>query len=221
MAIKLGKLILNAQPAKPAEPAPISESPAESPAPTAAPAGPKPGIRLGGFKLAAPAAAPDNVADGSGAGDSTEVAESAIARGTPEGFQALLDRLDGLIIEGQGVSVLTLDTARHYVKDIYTELAQFPEFDPIFKDRDMHNVMSFVQRSTIQAKEVVAKKQVKAETRAAKKIETAFGDFGSFTDPVAKPVTTQIAAAAAVGNAMAAMQRVDTSGIEAKERGKK
>lgn len=219
MAFNLGKLKLGTVPEKKAEP--NVESIQEPTPPTPAPTKPA-GIRLGGLRLGSPAPVP--VGDVVGGGVSVPIPESTIARanGTPEGFQALLDRLDDLMIEGQGVSALTLDTTRHYVKDIYMELAKFPEFDPIFKDRDMHNVMAFVQRSTIQAKEVIVKKQTKAATSAAKKALNAdFGDFGSFTDSAAKPITTQIAAAAAVGNAMAQLQSIDLSGIEGKERGKK
>lgn len=99
-----------------------------------------------------------------------------------EGFKAKLDKLDSLIIAGQGIDMLSLDTARAYVRDIFVEVQQNPEYDSLLVDRDVHNVMMFVQASTLVAGMDIKKKQVKAEVRALKKVNTQF-DLSGFGDP--------------------------------------
>lgn len=247
MAIKLGNLILksptpapvkevlNASPAnKPSTPESVAGAPVgmdwvradsldatrpkaePAPAPTAKPAG----IRLGGLRLGgSPAVATGStpvVASVDVVANHYLPSESEV-RGTPEGFQAKLDKLDRIV--AAGISPLTIDSTRHYVKDIFIELRDYPQFDPIFKDRDMHNLMTFMQQTTIQAKELITEKKTKGDSKKAKAVNTQFGDFGSFGDPSTPlAIGNQVLQADAVGSALAAFGAVNTDGLEAKER---
>lgn len=230
--MNLGKLKLSggANVAKPAAPA-VSESTSDSKPSTELvqqPTPKAPGIKLGGLKLggAPRPVAPAN-ATGGGVPDSSNAVAirepdilasdvPPVAKDSPEGFQAMLDKLDGLIIAGEGVNPLTLDTCRHYVADIYNELRANPNLDPIFKDRDMHNVMMVVQRSTIQATKVIQEKKATSEKRAAKKsatnIDWGFSDFGDVNKDATTPAQVAIAKAKSDSFGLGAL---DTDGIAA------
>ena len=180
--------------------------------PTLPPPAKPAGIKLGGLKLGVqttPASAgqvvppkvPSLVSKVPAAPAQVESVTAIDSKLTgPEGFQAKLDGLDRLIMEGQGLSQLTLDTARGYVGAIMTELKTNPEFDPLLKDRDVHNIMTFVQSSTQRATTVLTKAKEKREIKQAKGVNTTF-DFSDIGDlgAVAKtPAQKAIAAATSV-----------------------
>lgn len=52
------------------------------------------------------------------------------------------------------------------IKDIFTELKEFPEYDGLIIDRDTHNIMAFMQHSITVARGVFEAKKEKKETKA-------------------------------------------------------
>lgn len=84
----------------------------------------------------------------------------------PEGFQFHLDRLDALIQRDGGITALTQDSIKGKIKDIFTELNQFPEYDGLIIDRDVHNIMRFMQHS-LSAVQVATEKKVATRTKKA------------------------------------------------------
>lgn len=110
-----------------------------------------------------------------------EAEQSTILRG-PAGFKEKLDKLDNLIVAGAGITQTTLDTCRHYVADVMMELRKFPEYDSILIDRDVHNVMMFVQQSTSQASKDFAKKGEAREKKASKAVAASQFDLSGLGD---------------------------------------
>lgn len=86
----------------------------------------------------------------------------------PENFQDVLDNLDGLMKKDQGEIDFHLGHIRNYVQRIMVDLRTNPEYDGLIIDRDVHNIMAFLQRTKSQAEITIGNKVEKAAKRAAK-----------------------------------------------------
>lgn len=91
----------------------------------------------------------------------------------PADFQMTLANLDTLIGEQTGISQLQIDMARKYISEIMITLKTHPEFEGILVDKDVHNVMLFVQSSMNMATAGFIEKKEKKATTAAKKQNAA------------------------------------------------
>lgn len=143
--------------------------------------------------------------------------ESAEVIDGPAGFQAKLDKLDSLVSKETGISQLSIDTARAYVRDIMLELRVYPEYDGILIDRDTHNIMAYVQASQLQVGNafVVAKeKRVKAADKKAAAGNAAW-DLTSLGDMSLSPPLRQIQNKA-LTQGLDALASLNVDAIEAK-----
>lgn len=95
----------------------------------------------------------------------------------PADFQVLLRNLDQLVGEQTGIGQLQLDIVRKYVSEIMVTLKENPEFEPILVDKDVHNVMVFVQSSMNLATADFVQKKQKKDTSAAKKAAKTGGNM--------------------------------------------
>lgn len=86
----------------------------------------------------------------------------------PENFQDVLDTFDGLMKRDQGEIDFNLGHIRNYVQRIMTDLRTNPEYDGLIIDRDVHNIMAFLQRTKAQAEISIGSKVEKAAKKAAK-----------------------------------------------------
>jgi hypothetical protein len=93
----------------------------------------------------------------------------------PANFQHTLRQLDTLVGESTGIQQIQLDIARKYVMEIMVTLRTHPEFDGILVDKDIHNVMVFVQSSMNLATAGFVEKKAKAATRESKKKASSYG----------------------------------------------
>lgn len=85
---------------------------------------------------------------------------------TPLSFKDRLDRLDELIAQDFGISIITVDLVREHVKHLMIQLKDEPELDSILIDRDVHNILTFirfVKDQAIGAQEVSKAKREKKE----------------------------------------------------------
>lgn len=90
----------------------------------------------------------------------------------PEKFEDVLKKFDELMIRDQGVNDLNVGHLRDYVKRIFVELKENPEYDGLIIDRDVHNVIKFMRAVKGQAQELAIDKKAKAakkEANSAKK----------------------------------------------------
>lgn len=94
-----------------------------------------------------------------------------------EGFKQKLDDFDALVSAASGIGKTEIDGARMYVSTIMTELKEHPEYEPILIDRDVHNVMLFVQASRNMATANFVVQKEKAAKRVSKKAEAASMTF--------------------------------------------
>lgn len=85
----------------------------------------------------------------------------------PIDFQELLDSFDSYMAASAGIDTLTLDTPRAYVKRIMTDLKEHPEFDGLFMDRDVRNVIRLIRALKESALVTIDDKKVKAERKAS------------------------------------------------------
>lgn len=90
----------------------------------------------------------------------------------PENFQEMLDKFDKLMIRDQGVNDLNVGHFRDYVKRIFIELKENPEYDGLIIDRDVHNVIKFMRAVKGQAQELAVEKKTKAAKTQANKAKS-------------------------------------------------
>jgi len=90
----------------------------------------------------------------------------------PENFQEMLDKFDKLMIRDQGVNDLNVGHFRDYVKRIFVELKENPEYDGLIIDRDVHNVIKFMRAVKGQAQELAVEKKTKAAKTQANKAKS-------------------------------------------------
>lgn len=94
----------------------------------------------------------------------------------PDGFKYKLDMLDALIQRDAGINGAMLGVVKGRIKDIVKELKEFPEYDGLIIDRDIHNIMLFMQQSVNQAKADFVQKDKKRTTKAIKAAKFDFGE---------------------------------------------
>lgn len=118
----------------------------------------------------------DGMAPDSGSGTSLVLASSqqVVApepppTSGPAGFRAVLDYLDELIGTTTQIQLIQMDAARSHVKTIMQQLVSNPEYDEILVDKDVHNVMVFVQSSVTMAQAGFVQKKQTKEKKEAKK----------------------------------------------------
>lgn len=102
------------------------------------------------------------------------VAESEVTG--PVGFKAKLDAYDAMVGHLTKIDPVLHGVVKASVKSIMVDLIQSPEMRELIIDRDIHNIMLFVQSSTATADshfESVAKKRVTKQANSAQK--TQFG----------------------------------------------
>ena len=85
----------------------------------------------------------------------------------PEKFEDVLKKFDELMIRDQGVNDLNVGHLRDYVKRIFVELKENPEYDGLIVDRDVHNVIKFMRAVKGQAQELAVDKKAKAAKKEA------------------------------------------------------
>lgn len=147
-----------------------------------------------------------------------------VAKG-PAGFKAILDSFDALVGASVGISALDLDNARNYVARVMTELKTNPEMQAFVIDRDVHNIMKYVQASaSIAGQNFVTKASTRAK-KEAKAQAAASVSLEMFDDQV--DVAAQMAALKAkrAGGKPASaplsiqdLSSINTDDIEAKDR---
>lgn len=106
----------------------------------------------------------------------------------PKDFKGLLDRLDEVITSQLGISKLTIDSIRGYVKQIMMDLQTQPDLDALLIDRDTHNVLKFIRYVKDDA--VIARGQIqdKKTAKAKKKFNPLEGFvLGNLTNAGAPP----------------------------------
>lgn len=84
------------------------------------------------------------------------------------GFQEMLDTLDNLIVKESGINSFNIDLVRGFVRQIMTDLKTTPEYDAMLIDRDVHNVLAFIQHVKNDAVTVKVTKKEKKEVKAKK-----------------------------------------------------
>ena len=85
----------------------------------------------------------------------------------PEKFEDVLKKFDELMIRDQGVNDLNVGHLRDYVKRIFVELKENPEYDGLIIDRDVHNIIKFMRAVKGQAQELAVDKKAKAAKKEA------------------------------------------------------
>lgn len=85
----------------------------------------------------------------------------------PEKFEDVLKKFDELMIRDQGVNDLNVGHLRDYVKRIFVDLKENPEYDGLIVDRDVHNVIKFMRAVKGQAQELAVDKKAKAAKKEA------------------------------------------------------
>jgi len=100
-------------------------------------------------------------------------------------FRARLAALDSLCQAESGITPLIHDTVKSHVKAIMVDLRENPEMRGLLLDKDMHNIMLFIQSSTqvqdAKVEKVAVKREKKAKTSA---ISGAFDDAFASLDAV-------------------------------------
>ncbi len=107
----------------------------------------------------------------------------------PAGFKTLLDSFDKLVGESLSISALDLDNARNYVASVMTELKTNPEMQSFVIDRDVHNIMKYVQASAnIAGMNFVTKASARAkkESKAAAAANVSLEMFDDSIDVAAQ-----------------------------------
>lgn len=89
----------------------------------------------------------------------------------PEKFEDVLKRFDELMIRDQGVNDLNVGHMRDYVKRIFVELQENPEYDGLIVDKDVHNVIRWMRSVKGQAQELAVEKKTKAAKTEANKVK--------------------------------------------------
>lgn len=84
------------------------------------------------------------------------------------GFQDMLNTLDGLIVKESGINSFNIDLVRGYVRQIMTDLKTSPDLDALLIDRDVHNVLAFIQHVKNDAIAAKVTKKEKKEAKAKK-----------------------------------------------------
>lgn len=155
--------------------APVPENRADV---QAAPAGPAESIDSGTDQPSIVAQENGDSDEDHGPGPAT--ADSAVAEreasGTVDGpanFQAKLDALDALCQQQAGITALNQDQARRFITEIMGDLKVNPESAGLVIDRDMHNIMLFVQAAAAQGDNKFVEVGVKREKKAVKAKMTA------------------------------------------------
>lgn len=145
-----------------------------------------------GTSIAVPDATdPATVSTDTEESQTSTVAVVEVATG-PAGFQAKLDKLDSLIGADNSISSLVIDQVRGHVKEIAIELHKFPEYDGILLDRDIHNIMAFMQQSvSTSAESFKAKAKAKSTKAASAKIRSTV-DFGALDSALGAAVTKDV-----------------------------
>lgn len=87
-----------------------------------------------------------------------------------EKIQAMLKKLDEMISSETGIEDIKMQLARGLVRDIMIDLKEQPELDSLIIDRDVHNIMYFIQHVKLQA---VAANQGTKERKVKKEAKTA------------------------------------------------
>jgi hypothetical protein len=133
----------------------------------------------------------------------------------PEGFQARLDALDAVVSREAMLSDFSASFAKNRIKDIFLELRKFPEYDGLIVDRDVHNIMSYMQYTITFAQEKYAEKKtakVKRESKAAAKPKYSF-NFDKLMAPA-----SDLALSPAKATSISSLAAMDTDAIESKGR---
>lgn len=87
----------------------------------------------------------------------------------PAGVRELLDEVDRLVTSDEKMpSGLHLPFLRDYVRQLMITLKEHSEYESIFLDKDIHNVMKVVRALRREAMEVLETRKVKRATREAK-----------------------------------------------------
>lgn len=105
------------------------------------------------------------------ADDGDNTSESAASNG-PAGFQAKLDELDVLCRHEAGITEFTHDAVKKRVSELMIELKANPEMENLVIDRDVHNIMLYVQSASRMANkqfEQTAVTRAKRENNSNKK----------------------------------------------------
>lgn len=88
----------------------------------------------------------------------------------PENFQEVLDKFDALLIRDNGVTEINVVHLRDYVKRIFVDLRDNPEYDGLIIDRDVKNIIGFMRAVKGQAQELAVEKKEKKAKSDSKKV---------------------------------------------------
>lgn len=92
---------------------------------------------------------------------------------TTDSFQTLLNEFDAMVGAVGNITQLELDQSRNFVARIMKDLVTHPELDGLVIDRDVHNVMKFVQASSGMANKNFVTSQERKSKAADKKAAAA------------------------------------------------
>ena len=104
------------------------------------------------------------------------VAEAEVPTDGPAGFQHILDSLDALCRDAAGITPLVHDSVKQHVRKVMEELRVNPEMRGLIIDRDVHNIMMFVQASTRRADVKFVEQATRKEKKSNKKIQASIFD---------------------------------------------
>jgi hypothetical protein len=109
--------------------------------------------------------------------------EQVESRG-PENFKQNLLRLDSMVGDMMRIEVGDIGFVRQMVRDIMVDLKEYPEFDGIVREKDVHNIMKFIQASSSQASNQFALQAEKKEKAATKKRNVIKADISALLGPI-------------------------------------
>lgn len=85
-------------------------------------------------------------------------------------FKIILDNLDKAMSTQFGVDMVTIDTIRGFIKEVFQDLQREPELDALLIDRDVHNIIKFIRSVKGMAIEAQVEKKVKTKVKTDKKL---------------------------------------------------
>jgi len=93
----------------------------------------------------------------------------------PANFQLMLDRFDEVCRAAGGITVTEHDIVKAHVKEIMLDLQQNPEMAGLLIDRDVHNIMMFVQSASTRSEEKIESVAIKRQKKiSSNKLASAF-----------------------------------------------
>lgn len=96
--------------------------------------------------------------------------------GSNDDVRALCDKVDSLLESIDVIRGPSLVELRSYVQVLMITLKEHPEFDSVLIDKDVHNIMRFVQATSREAEDHREIKTAKKAVRVAKKASKASED---------------------------------------------